>query len=362
MKILTRYILKEFSKPFFVSILFITVLILAIQGFMEIRLILDYKPGFWIILKYFTLKTPAFLIQIVPIATLFAVLFSLSRLAKNSELIAMRAGGVGIFLVATPLFLTGVLLFGLTLIFNDTIVPKVVKMERHTKWVEIQKQPEPSASLFQQNISKAGLGNHLYHIAAFDGVTNSMTDIMILSFGPDKQLQSRLDAKSAKFEGNQWVFYGGYFRTFDATGNEVSTQAFDRMPLTLPEVPADFLKEQKEPQELDLAELIAYIRQLKLNGFDYHKELVEFHHKIAIPFGCVILSVLGVPWGWRMGKYSGVVLSFLICMAVAFVYLGGMEIGHSLGDSGVLPPFLSMWILNILFAIGGAVLLIKKNR
>ncbi len=362
MKILTRYILWEFLKPFILSLAAFSVIIMIIQVFNDIRIIMEFKPGFFLTLKYFFLQIPFLLIQIVPIAVLMAVLFSLSHLSKSSELIAMRAGGVSIFLVAFPLFVSGLVICCLSILVNETIVPKTTRMVRHAKVVEIQKQPEETSSRSRQNISMIGAGNRIYHIGSFDGNTNTMTDILILEFDRDTHLKSRVDAKSAIYEGERWVFNGGYLRLFGGDDAEVSARAFDHEPVPLEEKPQDFLKEQKEPQELSLMELVGYVRQLKLNGSDYHKELVELHTKIAFPFGCIILAILGIPWGWTMGKYSGVVFSFGVCLLVAFFYIGGMQIGHTLGDSGVLSPAIAMWFMNFFFGVLGPLLLVRNNR
>ncbi len=362
MKILTRYVLTEFLIPFFLSILAFSLIILIIQVFNDIHIILDYKPSFWLTLTYFSLQIPEFLIKIVPIAVLMAVLFSLSRLSKNSELIAMRAGGVSVLLVAVPLFCSGLVICGINILLNEMVVPRTAKMVRHTKVVDIQKQSEQSQAQSRQNISMIGTGNQLYYVGRYDGPTTTMTDILILEFGPGTHQKSRLDAKSARYENGRWIFYNGYVRAFDDNGEEISAQPFDRLPLDIPEKPADFLKEQKQPQELNFVELAAYIRQLKLNGSDFHKELVELNNKIAFPFGCVILAVLGIPWGWTMSKYGGVVKSFGICLLVAFLYIGGMQVGRTLGDSGWLSPFWSMWLMNLVFGLLGPFLLIRNNR
>ncbi len=326
------------------------------------HLIMEFKPNFVSTLKYFFFYLPGFIIQIIPIACLFGVLFSLSSLSKGNELIAMRAGGINIYYVAIPLFLSGIIICVSSIFFNEFVVPKSESMKRKIKSVEILHQPEAESNKFRQDISMIGAGGQLYHIGAFDGTTNTLSDVLILEFGPDSRLKSRLDAKAAKFENGQWIFYDGYLRAFDDTDAEISAQPFDKMLLTLPEKPGDFLKEHKEPSELNMAELVAYVNQLKTNGSDCHKELVELYYKFASPFGCVILSILGVPWGWTMRKYSGVVTSFLICMAVGFVYLGGMQIGQHLGEAGVISPFLSVWIGNIIFALLVPLMLIWKNR
>ena len=362
MKVLTQYILTEFLKPFLMAVAGFSVLFLLVQIFNDMHFIMEFKPNFWVALKYFSLHIPGFIIQIIPIACLFGVLFSLSSLSKGNELIAMRAGGINIYYVAVPLFLSGIIICVSSIFFNELVVPKSEAMKRRVKSVEIVHQPEAEANKFRQDISMIGAGGQLYHIGAFDGTSNTLSDILILEFGPNSHLKSRLDANAAKYENGQWFFYDGYLRVFDDTDTEISAQPFDKMPLNLPEKPDDFLKEHKEPNELNMTELLAYINQLKSNGSDCHKELVELYYKFASPFGCVILSILGVPWGWTMRKYSGVVTSFLICMAVGFVYLGGMQIGQHLGEAGVISPFLSVWIGNIIFALLVPLMLILKNR
>src|SRR5579872_4095547 len=200
MKILTRYILWEFLKPFVLSLLAFSILILVIQVFNDIRIILENRPGLILALKYFLLQIPELLIRITPIAILMAVLFSLSHLSKNSELIAMRAGGVSVFLVTVPLVFWGFIIFGLSVVLNEAVVPKTAKMVRHTKVVEIQKQAEQAESKFRQNISMIGVENQLYHVGSFDGSTNTMTDVLVLEFTSGNQMKTRLDAKSARFE------------------------------------------------------------------------------------------------------------------------------------------------------------------
>jgi lipopolysaccharide export system permease protein len=207
-----------------------------------------------------------------------------------------------------------------------------------------------------------GDNNAMYHIDFFDGTTNTMTNVIVLGFDNGIQLKTRVDAKQAHYENGQWIFSNGFFRIFDDTGAELSCQSFDQMNFSLAEKPGDFLKEDVEPWELNILQLYSHIQRLKQSGTDDHKEWVQFHKKIAFPFACITLALLGVPWGWSLGKYSGVASSFGICMIVAFSYIGGMQIFETLGTSGTLPPLASMWIANLIFGAGGIWMLLRKNR
>jgi len=361
MRILTRYVLKEFLAPFLLAMMAFAIIILVVRVFEDIRFIMDHKPGFVTTAKYFILQVPFLLLQVTPVAVLMAVLFSLGRLSKGSELIAMRAGGVSIRFVTIPLVAAGFVVTLLSIGFNETVVPRANQRKERIKYVEIEKKPMPQMTV-RHNVSIRGSQNRMYHLGVFDGNARTMSDVLLLEFDQGIRLKSRLDAKSAAWSGGRWVFREGYFRVFNETGLELSAQPFREMPLELPERPEDFTREQKEPRELNMMELSAYIRQLQLAGADYQKELVEMHLKVAFPFACVILVLLGVPTGWNLGKYSGVAASFGICLVVAFFYLGMIQVGSALGTSGILPPALAVWLANILFGGIGIWMLVKRNH
>jgi len=361
MRILTRYILREFVAPFLLAMLSFSIIILVVRVFEDIRFIMDNKPAFALTVKYFVLQVPFLLLQVTPVAVLMAVLFSLGRLSKGSELVAMRAGGVSIFLVTAPLVAAGLIVTLLSIVFNETIVPRANHQMEKIKYEQIKKgQPRKQQVVHQ--LSLRGAYNRMYHIGTYDGAQRTMADILLLEFDQGIRLKSRLDARSAVWRDGRWVFKDGYFRVFDGTGAELSAQPFTEMPMELPEKPDDMLNEQKEARELNMMELMAYIRQLKMAGSDYQKELVELHLKVAFPFACVVLVLLGVPTGWNLGKYSGVAASFGICLVVAFFYLGLIQVGHALGSSGILPPVLAVWVANFLFGGIGGWLLFKRNR
>jgi lipopolysaccharide export system permease protein len=202
----------------------------------------------------------------------------------------------------------------------------------------------------RQNFSIVGADGQLYYIGTFDGTRNSMTDLLMLDFGVTGHIRTRTEAKTANFENGEWVLYSVIQREFDEKDDEVRTQTFEKMAIDIKEKPADFLKEQKEAQTMRLKDLQGYIRHLHQIGSDSHKEEVYLYYRFASPFGCLILALLGVPWGWTMRKYTGAALSFFISLIAGLVYVGGTVIGRGLGESGILNPLLSVWIVNIAFA------------
>lgn len=184
----------------------------------------------------------------------------------------------------------------------------------------------------------------------------------MLEFGPNGHIKSRVEAKSGDYADGIWTFKNGSRHFFDENDEEQGAQDFDKLSLSLKEKPSDFLKEQREPQQMSFNDLLVYIDDLRNNGSDVHKEEVYLFYKFASPFGCVILALLGVPWGWSMRKYSGRVIAFAICILVGFIYYGGMAIGQDLGNSGIVSPFLSAWFINFVFLLLTLWMLAWKNR
>jgi lipopolysaccharide export system permease protein len=362
MKLLTRYVLVEFLKPFFLALAGFGVIVLLAQVFQELQLIREYKPSFGTTLLYFGYFLPNFMVLVMPLACLFGVLFSLSILSRGNELIAMRSGGANIASVAVPLFFAGSIIGFFTLLFNETIVPKAEEMKSRIREVQIKHQPETSLNKVRQNLALVGRDGQIYHIGVFDGSQNKVTDFLMLDFSQTGHLRSRVEAGSGDYVDGVWIFRMGSRHVFDENDNEIGSQTFQVLSFPLKEKPSDFLKEQREARQMSFTDLSAYIRDLRNNGSDVHKEEVYLFYKFATPFGCIILALLGVPWGWTMRKYSGGVFSFAICIIVGFVYIGGMEIGQHLGESGVVSPFLSVWIINFIFAGLTPLVLAWKNR
>lgn len=360
MRTLTKYLLREFIGPFFISLGAFSVIILVVRIFDEIRMIMDHRPPFAITVQYFFYQLPFLILQITPLAVLMAVLFALNRLSRNGELIALRAGGIGLFQTARPFLTAAAAVFVGIFLFNEAVVPKTQEKARYLKWVKIEKK-EPPRKIHRRQAAFRGEGGRMYYLGEVWGDRNEAREVLILEFSAPLQLHSRLDAKKARWKEGRWTFENAMLRLFDENGSVLSARSFETLELVLPEKPSDFLEKQREPREMGFLELWVYLQKLRRSGLDDRKEAVEWHLKIAFPFSSVILALLGLAWGWRHQRGGSIAASFGICLLVAFAYVGLLEVGHALGDSGVLPPF-AVWLPNLLFGAGGFTLLRRADR
>jgi lipopolysaccharide export system permease protein len=111
---------------------------------------------------------------------------------------------------------------------------------------------------------------------------------------------------------------------------------------------------------MNIRELKKYILTLRKRGDPVKGELVELYSKISFPLAIFIIALIGAPLALGIGR-GGFFLNFGISIAIAFTYWGVISLGKSLGKGGMLPPFLSAWIANLIFA-GLGIYLICKAR
>jgi lipopolysaccharide export system permease protein len=113
-------------------------------------------------------------------------------------------------------------------------------------------------------------------------------------------------------------------------------------------------------QELTLTDLLKRAATLRTQGQNYHPPLVEFHKKLAIPVSCALFILVGVPLGSRIRR-GGRGLSLAISVAFALGYYILIVAGEALGDRGLMPEAVAMWLPNILIALGGGLLLVRAE-
>ena len=119
-----------------------------------------------------------------------------------------------------------------------------------------------------------------------------------------------------------------------------------------------FLTEWKEPEQMNYGELKHYIKEIEESSFDTVKFKVDLEYKISFPFVCLIMTILGIPFAFSMGK-RGTLVGIGLSIVIAMVYWGAIGVFKQLGNINLLPPFLSAWGPNIIFGLIGIYFLLS---
>ncbi len=351
--ILPRYILREFLRLFGLCMIGFLLIYVLVDFFDRFDTYLKYHAPPGTVLRYFVFKVPLIVTQLVPVATLGAVLLALGVMARHNELTALRASGVSTMQLATPLLIVAGLLSVGTLVWNESVVPYCSERSRHIEMVEIRKKP------LKALLNDTGIWFHgkagIYSIEHFDARKGMVVGLTVYDFNPGFELRRLIEVSTAQWRDGRWVLDGAIERTIDGTGNVVM-RPLAAAEFTLPDEPQDLQVMEKDPEALDFRRLRHHIRELSRKGIDTTESRVDLHLKLAVPLVPLVMVLIGVPLSTRNPRRRPLATSIGIGLAVGFSYWVLLALTVSLGHGGAVPPLLAAWTANAAFALLGAIL------
>jgi lipopolysaccharide export system permease protein len=212
----------------------------------------------------------------------------------------------------------------------------------------VEVQGQKSLGFFKQNEIWYRGHNSIYNFKMFDVEKNTLRGITINYLNPDFSLNMRIDAKSAEWTDNQWVFHNLLVTTFDQN-LAPSLQWSDKKAVPLPEKPDDFKIIQKDAEKMGYFELRRYAKKIRAEGYDVSRYMVDLQGKLAFPFVCVILVMIGMSFSLRSERSGGLMQSVGIGIFIGVSYWIVHAFFMSLGRSGILPIYVAGWASNLLF-------------
>ena len=360
MSIIDRYLTYEILKYFTIILVAIIGIFLAVDFFEKFDDFMDAGLPFTKAMLFFGLRIPFIVSQVTPLGILLAILIVFGLMSKHNELIALRSGGVSaLYLLRTVLgisVLTAVLLFFLA----DQIVPTTFGKSNRIWSEEVKKRPGIAAR--QRNIWIKG-HRSIAHIKHYNHLSKTVSGITLYYFDEQFRISRRVDAKSAVYEDEHWVFSdlveqnrnaGAPEEPYDVRFFEQRIEPFDYLP-------EDFNRAAKKSEEMNVFELWSHIRSVEAEGYDATNYRVDLHAKLAFPLVCLILSMLAAGDGIRHKSRGGHDISLGIAygLGIAFLYTIVFNFCLSLGYGEMLPPFVAAWIANLIF-LSYAVLVLMK--
>ncbi len=356
MTILDRYVTKEFSKLFILVLALFTSLFLIVEFFERIRMFLSNNASFMQILRYFFFMIPMMVSQVLPATSLLAALVTFSTLARNSEVLAMKANGISLYRTSLPVFIASLLICILAFLNSELVTPYSNQKADNIVYVEVQKR-EPLGSFKQNQLWYRGQSG-IYNFRFFDPKTNIIQGITINYLDKNFKLTARIDAEKAEWKDNKWVFYNVMITHFG--GEFPSPEWAASRVIDLPETPADFTIVQKEAEKMGFVELRNYIRKLESEGYDATRYLTDMHGKIAFNLVIFILVTIGISFSlMRTERSGGVMQSIGAGIVIGFSYWIVHAFALSLGRSGSIPPFLAAWSANIIFGVASVAMFLR---
>lgn len=358
MKLISRYLLDQLRRPWFYVLAGFSIIAILVDLFDSFVDFLDSGSPIQQILLYYAILLPTYLPYLLPISLLLALLYALWQLGKNSEINAMRACGLSLTQLITPYLLTGLAASFLLLGINELFNPWAMHWVRQFK--EVQGSEEQA--YIQPVAYRHAPGRRDWRIDFFDLRSSSsyeMRSIKLTQQRPDNTIEFELKADRGRWVDGHWWFENVETRYYDAQ-NEPAGPVESKPNLEmlqLSETPQVFINEIKDSSERSAAEILQFIETHKGISSKTRKSLmVDFHYRLAAPWLCTIVVLVGVPFGMHTGR-RGMGLGILLALLTFFGYYILMGLGLAWGKNELIPPVVAGWAPGMIFFVLGIVML-----
>ncbi len=360
MKKLDLYILKKFLGTFFFAILLIISISVVFDLTEKIDNFFEHgAPWDAIVFDYYKNFVPYFANLFTPLFVFIAVIFFTSKMAYQTEIIAILSSGVSFRRMMFPYFLGAAIIGAFSFILGGYVIPpanktrikfenEYVKNRKAQGLEKIHMQIEPGIFVYMDKYRTYSGNGDYFSMEKYDG----------------KELLSKISSRYAKFDtaSGKWELKNYVQRDF-INGIEHKISSGSKIDTLIANItPKDFKEERKYFEMMTNAELDVYINEQKARGVGNLEEfLIEKYKRVASPFSAFILTLIGVSLASRKVR-GGMGLHIGVGIALSFSYILFMTVSTTFAVNGNMNPLLAVWIPNIVFSIIGIILYMRAPK
>jgi lipopolysaccharide export system permease protein len=362
MKILGKYVLRDYVLAFFLCIILLIVLgiIGDILGFLD-DIFKNHIPLQSILAFYFYLAPFAF-VNMVPFACLLSAVYVFNSLSKNHEVTAVITSGLSLWTLIRPILMVTLLFCLATFIINDKCVPPSMQKAARIRQEDLERSGEKKKFEIK-DIAIFGKGDQLIFAKSYEPLEKTLNNLIIHKQDEQHDVTRKISARTAKWDRNNiWKAEDVIVFDVDKEGK------FSRDPviskkrdIVIAERPEDFAANQWDPRFMSFKQLKDHIKLFNIGSKStIRRLLVDLNYKIAFPFTALITVLVGIPFSIETGRASALI-GMARGIGVAVLYLPIMAVSLALGKNGALPPVVAAWLSIILFGCLGVYYVNKKS-
>lgn len=347
MKKLQIYILFEFLKMFFGAIFFFVVLVTVADLSIRLEHYARNPDKLLYFLFYHILRAPHNVYYIYPVALMFSSTYVLGNFVKNKEMLAIQNGGISLFKFSVPMFISAAVLCLLLIVFWEYVAAPANKQLFNVNDLIYGR----SSSDRRNNISFFGDNGYIYFVDEYIPSIKEMSNATVVKISEDGYVESRITAHLIKWDDSisKWHALNVAYITFDNTKN-IAIERLDSLILDVSETPELFTNPPRI-ETMSLKDLARFINLRKSINMNVNWYATEYHHRISYAFSGIVVVILASLFS-RFSKHSVLVVSLVLVILVALIYYSVLMSFKSMGEIGILSPFLSAWLPNVMFLAG----------
>ena len=348
LKILDIYVIRKFLSTFLLSIVLILSIVVIFDLSEKIDDFLESGAKLNVILfDYYLNFIPYFAVLFSSLFAFLAVIYFTSRMAYNTEIIAILNSGMSFRRFMVPYFISATLIASVTFYLSDQVIPGAnkVKLDFEEQYVkkrpirfktkDFHRQIEPGVYVYLHSYSNVSKVGYQFTIEKFE----------------DGELVSKMVADQIRWDTavNKWRARRYYIRTIDGLNETI--EEGKQIDTTLAMHPDDFKMRLTIVETMSLKELDEFIQKQRMQGeTNIASYLIERHNRIAFPFTTFILTLIGVAVSSRKIR-GGIGLQIAIGVVISFTYILFMQFSKQFAIGGMLPVMAAVWLPNVFFLI-----------
>jgi lipopolysaccharide export system permease protein len=347
-QLLYSYLATEMLGPFFASFIIMNCVFFLVKLIPFLNFVLELNIGFADFIRLFSYLFPNIFLYSIPMAAMLGVTIGFARLSSDSEILALKASGISIYQILPPVIIVATLIALLTSFISIKLIPNSAVAMKQLSY-ELLK--EKISNGIKVHVFTEALGDVVVYVNKIDKTTGEWSDVWvsdmrgvnnpIVTMASTGEMNSSLEQMMVSI-----VLRNG---SLHKPGNDsAQIVRFDRyqinIPLQLPETKAT----RQKKSALTMNELLQEAEEEQEDSTNTRKILIEFHKRLVLPVGCLMMSLIGLPLGLqaRPGKKA---IGIQAGLAIFILYYIIFTFGKDMAEKGILPVWLAMWSPNIFF-------------
>lgn len=354
MKKLDLYILKKFLGTYFFIVIIIILIVIVFDLVEKIDDFVDtHTPLNEIVFDYYLNLVPYYANMLSPLLVFLSVIFFTSKMASQTEIIAILSSGVSFRRLMWPYFMGSLIIAIMTFLLGSHVIPLAnrtridfentyIKSRKETGLSDMHMQISPGVFVYMGRYYSFRESGDRFNIEKYDG----------------KKLQSRLFARTITYDSivGNWHLKNYTQWEFDDNGiSHVISQGLS-IDSVINIVPSDFKNERKSYEMMTSAELRSHINELHERGIGGSGDFeIELYKRNATPFASFILALIGVSLASRKTR-GGMGLHIGLGLLLSFAYILFLTVSTTFAVNGNMNAILAVWLPNIVFSFIGVFL------
>lgn len=356
-KLLYSYLATEMLAPFFASFIIMNCVFFLVKLIPFLNFVLELHIGTADFIRLFAYLFPKIFLYSIPMAAMMGVTIGFARLSSDSEILALKASGISVMRIVPPVVIVAALIALLTGYFSIKLIPL---SEIAMKQLTYQLLKEKINKGIKEHVFTEALGDVVVYVDKIDKQTGGWTDVWVSDMrGVDNPVITMASSGSMKSSIQDMsvtimLENGSLHRPSNENAQIVQ---FDRYQIDVPLQPQESKATRvKKNSAMTMAELSEEAKSIEEKYGDTNKLitehknrlLVEWHRRLVLPVGCLMISIIGLPLGLqaRPGKKA---IGIQAGLAIFILYYVFFTIGKNTAEEGDLPIALVMWLPNIFF-------------